>query len=64
MKPADAIAVVMKNEEDAMNLYLWLAEGCDDTDQKKVFEGLAAMEREHKFKVENSFVDIACPEIW
>lgn len=64
MKPADAIQLAMKNEEEAMELYMWLAEGCDDAAQKSVFEDLAAMEREHKFKMENAFVDIAYPETW
>jgi rubrerythrin len=64
MKPADAIALAMKNEEEAMTLYIWLAEGCDDLDQKRVFEDLAAMERDHKFKMEETFVGIAFPEAW
>ena len=64
MKPADAIALAMKNEEEAMALYMWLAEGCDDADQKRVFEDLAAMERDHKFKMEETFVGIAFPEVW
>ena len=64
MKPADAIALAMKNEEEAMELYTWLAQGCDDQEQRRVFEDLSAMEREHKFKMENAFVDIAYPEAW
>ena len=64
MKPADAIALAMKNEEEAMELYTWLAQGCDDPEQRRVFEDLAAMERDHKFKMENAFVDIAYPEAW
>ena len=64
MKPADAFALAMKNEEEAMNLYLSLAECCSDAFQKKVFEDLAAMERQHKNKMEKAFVDIAYPETW
>ncbi|MCF8069125.1 MAG: ferritin family protein [Desulfobacterales bacterium] len=60
----DAIAVAMKNEEFAMKKYMALAENCDDTRLKKVFEDLAAMERDHKFKMEEYFVDIAYTEVW
>ncbi|MCP3956047.1 MAG: ferritin family protein [Desulfobacterales bacterium] len=64
MKPADAIALAMKNEEDAMNQYLQMAAACDDPDKKKVFEDLATMERGHKSKMEKAFVDIGYPEVW
>ncbi len=64
VKPADAVAMAMKHEEIAMKQYEMLADSCDDPDLKKVFQGLAAMEREHKNKMENSFVDIAYPEVW
>lgn len=64
MKPVDAIAVAMKNEEEAMNHYLGLAQSCADPEQKKVFLELAQMEREHKHKMESAFVDIGYPEVW
>jgi rubrerythrin len=64
MKPADAVAVAMKNEEEAMNRYISLGDACTDPDQKKVFMELAAMEREHKNRMENAFVDIGYPEVW
>lgn len=64
MKPADAIALAMKNEEEAMNLYLRLADDSSDPKQKKVFQDLATMERGHKFKMEKAFVDIGYPEVW
>jgi len=60
----DAIAVAVKNEEAAMKKYMALADNCDDADLKKVFEDLAAMERNHKFKMEEQFVDIAYTEVW
>ena len=59
-----AIGIAMKNEEFAMKKYTALADNCDDPQLKKVFLDLAAMERDHKFKMENSFVDIAYPEVW
>ncbi len=64
MKPADAIALAMKNEEEAMKQYSVLADACSDHDLKNVFLDLAAMEREHKFKMEKAFVDIGYPEVW
>ena len=64
MKPADAIALAMKKEEAAMVQYTALAEACPEPDKKKVFLDLAAMERGHKLKMENAFVDIGFPEVW
>ena len=64
MKPADAIALAMKNEEAAMQHYTRLAEACGDASQKKVFLELATMERGHKAKMESAFVDIGYPEVW
>ena len=64
MKPADAIALAMKKEEEAMLQYTAMAEGCQDAEKKKVFLDLAAMERGHKRKMEDAFVDIGYPEVW
>ena len=64
MKPADAIALAMKKEEEAMVQYTELAETCPDADKKKIFLDLAAMERGHKLKMETAFVDIGYPEVW
>ena len=64
MKPDDAIALAMKNEEDAMRQYQQMARACDDPDKKKVFEDLATMEKGHKNKMEKAFVDIGYPEVW
>ena len=64
MKPADAFALAMKKEEEAMNTYMALANGCTDTEQKNIFLELAAMEREHKFQLEKAFVETGYPEAW
>lgn len=64
MKPADAIALAMKKEEAAMRHYTQLADACGDAAQQKVFRELASMERGHKAKMENAFVDIGFPEVW
>jgi len=64
MRPAEAIALAMKNEEQAMKLYTDLADACSDSEKRKVFVDLAAMERGHKFRMEKAFVDIGYPEVW
>ena len=64
MKPAEAIALAMKKEEEAIVQYTALAEDCPDAEKKKVFLDLAAMERGHKKKMEAAFVDIGYPEVW
>jgi len=64
MAPADAFALAMKKEEEAMNQYNALADGCTDPEQAGVFRHLAAMERKHKLKMENAFVESAFPEAW
>ena len=64
MNLKDAVGIAMKNEEIAMKKYMALAENCRDQGLKTIFTNLAAMEREHKFKMEKSFVDVAYPEAW
>ncbi|AOY57501.1 MULTISPECIES: ferritin-like domain-containing protein [Desulfococcus] len=64
MTPSDAFALAMKKEESAMNHYTALAGGCTDPRQKEIFMELAAMERDHKQKMESAFVDIGYPEVW
>ncbi len=59
-----AIGIAMKNEETAMKKYTALAENCEEEQLKAVFLDLAAMEREHKFKIEQNFVNVAYPEVW
>ena len=64
MNLKDAISLAMKNEEIAMQKYETLAANCDDTELKSVFKSLSSMEKDHKFKMEESFVNVAYPEIW
>lgn len=64
MKPADALALAVKNEEAAMKHYSELAAACSDDEQKAVFQELAAMERDHKNKMETAFIDVGYPEVW
>lgn len=64
MNLKDAIGIAMKNEELAMKKYLALAENCTDPQLKAIFQDLATMERDHKFKMEEIFVEVAYPEVW
>jgi len=64
MKPADAFALAMKKEEAAMKQYSEMANLCDDAQKRQVFLDLAAMERDHKLKMESAFVEIGYPEVW
>jgi rubrerythrin len=64
MKPADAIALAMKNEEEAMNMYTELANSSADKEQKEMFESLARMEKGHKVRLEGMYTNMAFPEVW
>lgn len=64
MNLKDAVGLAMKNEELAMKNYTNLADNCEDAELKAVFLDLAAMERQHKFKMEESFLEVAFPEVW
>lgn len=64
MNLKDAIGLAMKNEEIAMQKYETLSANCDDPELKSVFKSLSSMEKDHKFKMEESFVNVAYPEIW
>jgi len=62
MKPADAIALAMKKEQQAMEAYQRMAAQCSDDSLKDIFNNLANMELGHKNRLENLFVDIGYPE--
>lgn len=64
MKPSDALALAMKNEEDAMNMYAAFATASSDQSQKKMFTDLSIMEKGHKTKIEKYYVNVAFPEVW
>lgn len=64
MKPVDAIALAVKNEEEAMEMYTEMANCSTDAEQKKMFQSLATMERGHKVKLEDTFTNMAFPEAW
>lgn len=64
MKPADALALAMKNEEEAMNLYKDFANLSTDVEQRETFLNLAKMEQGHKAKLEDLYVNAAFTEVW
>lgn len=64
MTLADAFAIAMKNEENAMKMYQKLANDCSDAAIKKIFQDLAVMEQGHKHKMETSYTEVAFPEAW
>ena len=64
MTPADAIALAMKKEQQAMEFYRSLANICDDSKVKDAYNNLANMELGHKHLLEKAFVDIGYPESW
>ena len=64
MKPVDAIALAIKNEEEAMDMYTQLAVVSSKDEQKKMFQSLAKMEQGHKVKLEDTFTNMAFPEVW
>lgn len=62
MKPADAIALAMKKEQQAMEFYRGMAAQCSDKELCSIFNSLADMEEGHKCRLETAFVDIGYPE--
>ncbi|MDY6916315.1 MAG: ferritin family protein [Candidatus Cloacimonadota bacterium] len=59
MKPAEALALAMKKEQQAAEFYQELAESTSDMEIKKLCLEMAGMELSHKQKLENAYTDIA-----
>lgn len=64
MKPAEAVALAMKEEQEAMELYTHLANASADPEQKDIFIKLAKMEQGHKTKLEAVYTNMAYVEVW
>ena len=60
----DAIALAMKKEEEAMNMYRQFAEASEDEKQKETFEELVKMEQQHKTRLEDIYTNAAFVEVW
>jgi rubrerythrin len=59
MKPAEALALAMKKEQQAVEFYRNLAESTEDDEIKKLCLEMAGMELSHKQKLENAYTDVA-----
>ncbi|MBN2361385.1 MAG: ferritin family protein [Deltaproteobacteria bacterium] len=64
LKPLDGITIAIHKELAAMQMYTQLANRSTDPDQKKTFSELASMERGHKARLEDIYVNMAFPEVW
>ncbi|TJX15414.1 rubrerythrin [Tissierella creatinini] len=60
----DAIALAIKKEQSAMELYDNLGGLCLEEDKKDIFLGLKEMEKMHKARLEEIYVNVAYNEIW
>ena len=64
MEFKDAIALAMKREEEAMDMYQQFADSSEDPAQKETFEELAKMEQGHKTRLEEIYTNVAFIEAW
>jgi|WetSurMetagenome_2_1015567.scaffolds.fasta_scaffold689942_2 rubrerythrin len=64
MSPKDAFQLAMKKEQEAMEAYEYLAAQCTKIEFKNLYRQLAGMEKAHKTKLENLFINAAYPEDW
>ncbi|MDX9695197.1 MAG: ferritin family protein [Bacteroidales bacterium] len=64
MSFSDGIALAMKKEEEAMEMYQKFADATTDHDQKNTFLQLAKMEKTHKTRLEDMYTNAAYNEVW
>lgn len=64
MSFADAIQLAMKNEQEAMDMYQQLADAVTDKEERDIFLGLRDMEKKHKTRLEDIYVNAAFVEVW
>ncbi len=64
LKPIDGLVLAIKKELEAMQMYTQLAKLSTDSEQKMLFDQLATMERGHKARLEDLYVEMAFPEVW
>ncbi len=62
LKPLDGLVIAMKKELEAMQMYTQLAKLSADVEQQLLFSQLANMERGHKARLEDIYVNMAFPE--
>jgi rubrerythrin len=64
MSPKEAFQLAMKREQAALEMYQRWADAVEDGEIKRVYQELAEMERSHKARIEDLFVNAAFPEDW
>jgi len=62
MSPAEAFALAMKKEQQAVEFYRYLASYTNDEEIKKLILEMANMELNHKQMLENAYTDVAYVE--
>ncbi len=60
----DAIALAIKREDEAMDMYQALADAATENDKKSVFIGLRNMEQMHKTRLEDIYINVGYREVW
>lgn len=60
----EAVALSMKKEQEAVDMYTAFANACVEGAPKKVFAELAKMEAEHKAGLEEVYTNVAFVEAW
>jgi rubrerythrin len=64
MKPLEGLVIAIKKELEAMQMYTQFANHSTDVEQQLLFSQLANMERTHKARLEDLYVEMAFPEAW
>ena len=64
LKPVDGLVIAIRRELEAIQMYTQLANASREEGQKAVFIELLSMERGHKNRLEDIYVNMAFPEAW
>jgi len=64
LSPKDAFGLAMKKEQAALETYTRWAAMASSDEVRRIYEELAEMERGHKARIEDLFVNAAFPEVW
>ena len=64
LKPLEGLVIAIKKELEAMQMYTQLATLSIDAEQELLFSQLATMERGHKARLEDLYVEMSFPEVW
>jgi len=64
LKPLEGLVIAIKKELEAMQTYTQLAKASADTETQFLFSQLANMERSHKARLEDIYVNMSMIEVW